>query len=85
MIEVPFRFIRYLSFFLFSIFLISCLKETDCIIIQDKYGGNGNFYFEWDRNGIGAENGQSNFRTGSVSEEEFNQYEIGDTYCVDQK
>ena len=57
--------------------------KNGCIIIQNKYGGNGNFYFEWDRsNGLNSSNLQ--LGTGSVSEEIYNQYDIGDTYCIEE-
>lgn len=62
---------------------MSCTKQTECIVIQNKYGGNGNFYFEWDRsNGLNSSNLQ--LGTGSVSEEIYNQYDIGDTYCIEE-
>ena len=45
--------------------------------------GNGNFYFEWDRsNGLNSSNFQ--LGTGAVSEEIYNQYDIGDTYCIEE-
>ncbi len=72
--------------FLFSIVLVfsflSCEKETECITIQDKYGGNGAFYFQWDRTTRGNTNMQ--IGTGSVSEKIYNQYEIGDVYCIEE-
>ena len=53
------------------------------IVIFDKYEGNGNFYFEWDRsNGLNSSNFQ--LGTGAVSEEIYNQYDIGDTYCIEE-
>ena len=64
-----------------SILSINCSEEKECILIQDKYGGNGTFYFEWDRTSRG--NTDRQIGTGSVSEEIYNQYEIGDTYCIE--
>ena len=75
-----------LNFTLFLILfclLISCTDQTECIVIFDKYEGNGNFYFEWDRsNGLNSSNFQ--LGTGAVSEEIYNQYDIGDTYCIEE-
>ena len=64
-----------------TIIYFKCEKEIDCITIQNKYGGNGTFYFEWDRTISG--NTDRRIGTGSVSEEVYNQYEVGDTYCID--
>ena len=67
---------------------MSCTKQTECIVIQNKYVGlevhvfEGS-HFEWDRsNGLNSSNLQ--LGTGSVSEEIYNQYDIGDTYCIEE-
>ena len=59
-----------------------CEKEIECIIIQDKYGGNNTYYFQWERTTKGNTNMQ--IGTGSVSEEIYNQYEVGDVYCIEE-
>ncbi len=66
----------------FALSVLCCEKETECIIIQDKYGGNGTFYFQWDRTTRG--NTEMQIGTGSVSENIFNQYDIGDIYCIEE-
>ena len=45
-------------------------------------GGNGTFYFEWDKTTPG--NTDRQIGTGSVSEKIYNQYEIGDVYCIEE-
>ena len=68
--------------YLIVFFLKSCEKETECIKISNKYGGNGLYYFEWDRTNTGQS--ERRIGTGSVSEEVFKQYEIGDIYCINE-
>ena len=67
---------------LIAIIYFNCEKEIECITIQDKYGGNGTFYFEWDKTTPG--NTDRQIGTGSVSENIYNQYEIGDVYCIEE-
>jgi len=67
---------------LITIIYFNCEKEIECITIQDKYGGNGTFYFEWDKTTPG--NTDRQIGTGSVSERIYNQYEIGDVYCIEE-
>ena len=62
--------------------VFSCEKEIECIIIQDKYGENNTYYFQWDRTTKG--NTDMQIGTGSVSEEIYNQYEVGDVYCIEE-
>ena len=45
--------------------LISCTDQTECIVLLDKYEGNGNFYFEWDRSN-GLNSGNFQLGTGAV-------------------
>ena len=73
---------NFLLLIIISFCISGCEKETECIIIQDKYGGNGAFYFQWDRTTPGDTNMQ--IGTGSVSEKIFNQYNIGDIYCIEE-
>ena len=73
---------NYLLFINFSFSVLGCEKETECIIIQDKYGGNGAFYFQWDRTTQG--NTEMQIDTGSVSENICNQYDIGDIYSIEE-
>lgn len=55
-------------------------KEIECIDISNKYGDNGSYYFEWIR-GFGENQKKA---VGIVDKDTFKQYEIGDTYCVDE-
>ena len=67
-------------FFLIFIIFYSCdIKEIEWIDITNKYVNNGSYYFEWIR-GIG----EDNIAVGMVDKETFNQYVVGDTYCVDE-
>jgi len=67
---------------LITIIYFNCEKEIECITIQDKYEGNGTFYFEWDKTTPG--NTDRQIGTGSVSERIYNQYKIGDVYCIEE-
>ena len=67
------------------LFTIGCTKETGCVLITLKEQSNGKFYFYWGRfTALGLdEDGNSQPLSGSVTEEVYNQYEVGDTYCVE--
>ena len=71
--------LKNLFFLIFIIFYSCDNKEIECIDITNKYGNNGSYYFEWIR-GIG----EDNIAVGMVDKETFNQYVVGDTYCVDE-
>ena len=68
---------------LISVLLFSCNRTDNCLDILDKYTGNGQFYFELNDSGIfsGNTSDEDPNPTAIVSEEEFNQYQIGDKYC----
>tara|TARA_A100001015_G_scaffold120194_1_gene133226 strand:- start:100 stop:333 length:234 start_codon:yes stop_codon:yes gene_type:complete len=68
---------------LVSVLLFSCNRTDNCLDIRDKYTGNGQFYFELNDSGIfsGNTSDEDPNPTAIVSEEEFNQYQIGDKYC----
>jgi hypothetical protein len=68
---------------LISVLLFSCNRTDNCLDIRDKYTGNGQFYFELNDSGIfsGNTSDEDPNPTAIVSEEEFNQYQIGDKYC----
>ena len=68
---------------LISVLLFSCNKTYDCLDIRDKYTGNGQFYFELNDSGIfsGNTSDEDPNPTALVSEEDYNQYQIGDKYC----
>lgn len=68
---------------LISVLLFSCNKTDDCLDIRDKYTGNGQFYFELNDSGIfsGNTSDEDPNPTALVSEEDYNQYQIGDKYC----
>ena len=74
--------VKKVGLLLIAIIYFNCEKEIECITIQDKYGGNGTFYFEWDKTTPG--NTDRQIGTGSVSEKIYNQYEIGDVYCIEE-
>ena len=70
--------------FIFIIALNNCAKETECVEITGKEITATNFLFFWqvenyDNVGLEAEP----IPSGAVSEEIYNQYDIGDIYCVD--
>ena len=68
---------------LVSVLLFICNRTDNCLDIRDKYTGNGQFYFELNDSGIfsGNTSDEDPNPTAIVSEEEFNQYQIGDKYC----
>ena len=71
---------KVICLLLFTSLLVSCAKKDDCLIIREKASQNGEYYFI-DRSGFFDENtvgGQVN-----VSLEVYNQYSIGDEYCID--
>ncbi len=73
------------TIFLFLFIAISCSKETGCIEITRKEKSGGNFLFFWQNqnysnNTVVDEYGA--IPSGAVTGDIFNQYEIGDIYCV---
>ena len=72
--------LKNLFFLIFIIFYSCDIKEIECIDITNKYGNNGSYYFEWIR-GFGENQKKA---VGIVDKDTFKQYEIGDTYCVDE-
>ena len=72
---------------LITVLLFSCNKFDDCLEIRNKYVGNGQYYFElndssiFSGNGNGAALDEAPNPTAQVSEEDYNQYMIGDKYC----
>lgn len=71
------------AFFLFLLtsIIVSCADKDDCFEIREKASQNGEYYF-LDRSGVSLIN--ENRLTGqvSVSSEVYNQYSIGDDFCV---
>jgi hypothetical protein len=61
--------------------IVSCADKDDCFEIREKASQNGEYYF-LDRSGVNLVN--ENRVTGqvSVSSEVYNQYSIGDDFCV---
>mgnify|MGYP001159397816 FL=1 len=62
-----------------------CTKETGCVEITRKEKTGNNFLFFWNEqnhrnNTVLDEYGA--IPSGAVTEEIYNQYKIGDTYCV---
>jgi len=65
------------------ILLVSfCSKETGCVEIKDKGSGGGKYFFYWNEKLKNVKN-QIVIVSGSVSEEVYNSFEIGDEYCTD--
>ena len=67
----------------------SCTVD-DCVVItrKENTGVNFLFFFEDDRNPFNVTNQTvvdeyGAIPSGAVTEEVFNQYEVGDTYCID--
>ena len=67
---------------IFLVLLFSyCSKETGFVEIKDKGSGGGNFFY-WNEKLKNVQN-QIVIMSGSVSEEVYNSFEIGDKYCTD--
>ena len=68
---------------LICVLLFSCNRQEDCLDIRNKYTVNGKFYFELDDSGIffGNTSDEDPNPTALVSEEDYNQYQIGDKFC----
>ena len=68
---------------IFLILVITgCSKETGCVEIKDKGSGGGKYFFYWNEKLTNVQN-QIVIMSGSVSEEVYNSFEIGDEYCVE--
>ncbi len=77
---------RFLTFIIFLIAL-ACQQE-DCITIEDKQIIDGKYYFLFnDFNNYTNNPNETrlfvpdNQQSGQVTQSEYNQYNIGDTYC----
>lgn len=70
------------------VFLCGCTVK-DCVLItrKEKTGTNFLFFFQDSRNGITNNttvvDEYGAIPSGAVTEEVFNQYAVGDTYCID--
>ena len=79
---------KKLLLILFLISFSSCAVD-DCVVItrKENTGINFLFFFEDDRTPFGnSENIVDEYGaipSGAVTEEVYNQYEVGDTYCID--
>ena len=68
---------------IFLILVITCCsKETECVEIKDKGSGGGKYFFYWNEKLTNVRN-QIVIMSGSVTEEVYNSFEIGDEYCVE--
>ena len=74
---------------IFILFLISCSKEKECVTIEIKDESEGNYYFYFRHNyrsnsqtnylsGVGL---NSEYASGKVSKEVYDEYLVGDQYC----
>ena len=69
--------------FLFLILLITSFsKETGCVEIKDKGSGGGKYFFYRNEKLTNFQN-QIVVMSGSVSEDVYNSFEIGDEYCAE--
>ena len=70
-----------------SVLLCNCNRQEDCLDIRNKYVGNGQYYFElndssiFSGNGIGIAPDEDPNPSAQVSQEDYDQYQIGDKYC----
>jgi len=61
-----------------------CAKETGCVKITLKEETNGRYYFYWGNLTVGIdEDGSGQPLSGSVTKRIYDQYEVGDTFCLD--
>ena len=68
---------------IFLILLVSfCSKESGCVEIKDKGSGGGKYFFYWNGKLKNIQN-KIVIILGSVFEEVYNSFEIGDEYCVE--
>ena len=68
---------------IFLILLVSfCSKESGYVEIKDKGSGEGKYFFCWNEKLKNIQN-QIVIILGSVFEEVYNFFEIGDEYCTD--
>ena len=83
-----FEDMKKLLLIVFLVSLSSCTVD-DCVVItrKEKTGVNFLFFFEDDRNLITNNDNivdrYGAIPSGAVTEEVFNQYKVGDTYCLD--
>ena len=74
---------------LLLIILLFCFyfcAVDDCVVITRKEKTGINFLFFFDEGINGNDDTVDEYGTipsGAVTEEVFNQYEVGDTYCID--
>ncbi len=66
---------------LFVILGCTKTKETGCFEINKKYTGDEVYYFEWTTKESGTVT-KLKLVSGEVTEEVYNQYKVGDTYCA---
>ena len=75
--------------FLIVLISLSCRKEKECEIIRNKEEVKGIYYFYFrpnffpnsQSNSIGAGGINTEFASGKVSKEVYDQYAVGDEYC----
>lgn len=80
----PWKIYFNISLLIFSIF-INCSNENECILITRKESNNNVYLFFWDdrsQENLGLD--ASPIPSGAVSKQVYDQYEVGDTYCVDE-
>lgn len=63
------------------LFFVSCVKKDDCFEIREKASQNGAYYF-LDRSGVNLINEERLTGQVNVSLEVYDQYSIGDVFCI---
>ena len=72
--------------YLFLFLASSCSKETGCVEITRKEKSGSNFLFFWQNQNYSNNNVPNKYGaipSGAVTEEVYNQHQVGDTYCSD--
>jgi hypothetical protein len=70
------------TFLILFLLITSFSKETGCVEIKDKGSGGGKYFFDRNEKLTNVQN-QIVVMSGSVSEDVYNSFEIGDEYCAE--
>ena len=75
------------SLFLAIVLCLGCTNEIGCVEITRKEKSGSNFLFFWEEGNLFSNNTfvdeYGAIPSGVVSEDVYNQYQVGDTYCTD--
>ena len=75
--------------FLFFLIFVFCIKQEECLFFINNDVMKGDYYFYFrpnyfpnsQLNDIGGNGLTTDFASGKVSQEIYDQYEVGDEYC----